>query len=124
MPTPMSFASISLSILALFLIFQHIEVRGVARLTDVMLLHSLAHGTVGLSAIGTVAILALVGELENFREVVANLFNLHVEGAKALDAWSVDDVTSARYLVHFREGGGVHALFVGSGDNPCAGFNV
>ena len=124
MPTPMSFASVSLSILALFLIFQHIEVRGVARLTDIMLLHRLAHGAVGLSAMGTVAILALVGVVENFREIVANLFHLHVEGTKALDAWSVDDVTSARYFVHFREGCGVHALVVGSGDNPCAGFDV
>ena len=120
----MSFASISLSILALLFIFQHIEVGGVARLTDIMLLHRLAHGTVGLSAMGTVAILALVGVVENLWEVVANLFNLHVEGTKALDAWSIDDVTSARDLVHFREGGGVHALVVGSGDNPCAGFNV
>lgn len=124
MPTPMSFASISLSILALLFIFQHIEVRGVARLTDIMLLHSFTHGTAWLCAMGAIAILALMGELENLWEVMAYLLHLHVEGTKTFDAWSIDDVTSARYLVHFREGGGVHTLVVGSGDDPCAGFNV
>ena len=103
---------VPLPIFALFFILQHIEVGSIAALTDVMLLHSFTHGTVGFCAMSAVAILALVGETEDFREVVSYLLYLHVEGTKALDTWSVDDVASAWNLVHLREGRGMHTLVV------------
>ena len=96
----MGFASISLPILALLLILQHVEVGGVAALADVVLLHCLTHSAAWLCAMGAVAILALVREVEDLWEVVAYLLHLHVEGAKTLDAWSVYDVAPAWHLVH------------------------
>ena len=115
---------ISLSILALLFIFQHIEVGGIATLADVVLLHSFTHGTSWLCAMGAVAIFTLVGELENLWKVVAYFLHLHVEGTKALDAWSVDDVASIWHFVHLRESGGVHTFVVRSGDDTCASLDV
>ena len=81
---------IRLPIFLFVLVFQHAEVGGIAALADEVLLHGFEHGTAWLVGVGAVAILAMGRGVEDLGEVVADLLYLHVEGAKALDAWSID----------------------------------
>ena len=89
-----------------------------------MFLDSAAHGTARLVTVGAVAVAASGRRLEYLREVVADFFRFHVEGAEAFDARSVDKVAPAFESEHLGEGGGVHALVVGGGyfARPCRGF--
>ena len=61
-----------------------------------MVFKSLEYGTARLVGMGTVGETAVLGETEDFLEVTRQLLWLHVEGAKALDAWGVDDVRCKR----------------------------
>ena len=49
------------------------------------------HSTAWLMGVGAVAEAALLGELEDFLEIAGEFLALHIKGAEALDAWSVDE---------------------------------
>ena len=106
--------SISCPILPFLLVFEHAEIRLVARFANVVLFDSLAHSTARFVAMGTIAIAAFGRDLENFREVVANFLFFHVEGTETFDAWSVDEVAASFESEHLGESGGVHTFVVGS----------
>jgi len=104
-----------------------------------MVLEGLEHGTARFVGVGAVREAAVLGEMEDLLEIAGNLLGLHVEGAEALDAWSVDDIRGKRRVesgrrsvqrgrrkvergkrivkrYHFGEGGGVHAHVMGIGE--------
>lgn len=116
--------SISCPILPFLFIFEHAEIRLVARFANVVLFDSLTHSTARFVAMGTIAIAAFGRGLENFREVVANFLFFHVEGTETFDAWSIDEVAASFEGEHLGEGGGVHAFVVGGGYLARAGCGV
>ena len=86
-----------------------------------MVLEGLEHSTARFVGVGAVREAAVLGEMEDILEIAGNLLGLHVEGAKALDAWSVDDIRGKRKVErgkrnHLGEGGGVHAHVMGIGE--------
>ena len=89
-----------------------------------MFLDGTAHGATGLVTVRAVAVAAVGRGTEDFGEVMAYLFLLHVEGTEAFDARRVDEVASAFEGEHLGEGGGVHAFVVGGGYLARAGCGV
>jgi hypothetical protein len=83
---------ISFAIFVFVLIFKHGEVGLVATLRNVMVLDGLQNGTARLMGMGAIRKTAILGEMEDFLEVAGQLLTLHIEGTKALDSWSVDEV--------------------------------
>ena len=65
---------------------------------------------------GTVAIAAVGGETEDFREIVSDLLFFHVESAESLDARGIDEVSVFSDGKHLGERGGMHAFVVIGGD--------
>ena len=63
-----------------------------------MVFDSAEYGTAGFVGVGAVGEAALLGELKDFAEVAGELFALHVEGAKALDAGRIDEPTGCSLL--------------------------
>ena len=105
------------AVFVFFFIFEHGEIGVITAFGNVVTLHSLANGAMGFVGVGAVVEPAIGRESEDFLEVVADLFLLHVEGAEAFDARGVDDVAkSPDYFVHLGEGGGVLARVVGIAD--------
>ena len=98
---------VSLAILGLVLVVEHGEVALVAGKGDAMLVDGSQDGTAGLVGVGAVAKAAVGPDLEYLAEVVADLGLLHVISAEALDARSVNDVTSGGEVEELAEGGGV-----------------
>ena len=82
---------VGFAIFVFVLVVEHGEVRLVTALGDVVVFYGLQDGTAGFVCVCAVGKAALTGELENFAEIAGKLFTLHVEGAKALDAWGVDE---------------------------------
>ena len=105
-----------------FLIFQHIQVRGVAGFADVMMFHCFTYSTSRFMAVGTVIIAAVGGNFEYFRKVMSYFFFFHIECSEAFDARSVDDIAVTRYREHLGESSGVHTFVVVGGD--FTGFDV
>ncbi len=56
-----------------------------------MVFHRLYDGTPRLVRMCAIAESAFGGGFEYLAEIMANLLWLHVKGAEALDAWSVDE---------------------------------
>ena len=110
------FILIGWTVLVFFFIFKHGEIGIVATLGYVVTFHCLAHSAVGLVGVGAVVETTVGRDAENLLEVMADLLLLHVEGTKAFDAWSIDDVSLIASLIHFGKGGGVLAGFVGIAD--------
>ena len=100
------------AVLALVFVFEYVQVGQVARLADEVLLHRFPYGAARFVHMGTVAILALCGVLEDFLEVVSHFLLTHVERAEALDARGVDEISFLANLEHLGEGRRVHALVV------------
>ena len=82
-----------LAILPFLLIIEHREVRLIAALSDVMILHSLQHGTARFMGMGTIGETAVFREAEDILEITGNLFGLHVKRAKALNSRRVDEIS-------------------------------
>ena len=111
--------SVGFPVFTLFLVFQHAEVGGVARLADAVLLHGFQHGAARFVPVRAVAVAAIGRSFKYLREVMSDFFPLHVEGAEALDARCVDEVAAGVvHGIHLGEGGGVHALVVSLRDFP------
>ena len=87
-----------------------------------MVLDSLQDSAARLMGVGAVGEAAVLGEVEDFLEVAGQFLALHVEGAKALNARSVDEIAtpSPGEVNHLREGGGVLARLMGLADVGCA----
>ena len=107
---------IGFAIFVFVLVVQHREVRLVATLCDIVAFDGFQYGTARLVSVGAVRETTLLGEFKNLLEIAGQLLTLHIEGAKALDAWGVDEPgwgldrgvdgeTVDRY--HLREGGTV-----------------
>jgi hypothetical protein len=84
---------IGFAVFVFVLVVEHREVRLIAALGDVVVFDGLQDGTAWFVGVGTVGEAALLGKLEDFLEIAGQLFALHIEGAKALDTWGVDEVT-------------------------------
>ena len=106
-----------LPIFALGAVAQHGEVRLVAAGGDTPVQCRFIDRTAGFPRVGTVAVAAVLRNVEDFAEIVPHLFFLHVNSAESLDARGVNNPTAVlRQGVHFREGGRVGAFVVGVGD--------
>ena len=73
------------------LVFKHTEVAVVAALCDIMVFERFENSTTRFVGVGAVTEAAVLREMKDFLEVAADLLRLHVEGAEALDAGSVDE---------------------------------
>ena len=69
---------------------------------------------------GAVVEAALPSGLEDFAEIMGNLFRFHIEGTEAFDARNVDDASPFRQVVEGGKRGGVHTCAVGFGNFSCA----
>ena len=84
------------SVFSLLLIIEHREVRLIATHSNVMLLKGLEHSATRLMGMGAVRETAVLREMEDILEIAGNLLRLHIERAKALDAWSVDEIRRSK----------------------------
>ena len=94
------------------LVFQHVEIRGIAAFADEVFLYGAAYGAARLMGVRAIVVFAVCRNLENFAEVVCHFFFLEVECAESFDARGVDDVTAAWQAEHLAECRGVHARVV------------
>ena len=62
--------------------------------------------------VGAIRELAILRELEYLLEIAGKLFLLDIEGTKALDARSINEIATLWQLQHLAEGGGVHTAIV------------
>lgn len=99
-------------VLPLFFVFEHIQIRGIARLADVVLFYCFAHSAARFVAVCAVVVLAVGRCFKYFFEVVTHLFFLHIERAEAFDARCVDDVAVALDREHLRESSGMHSFIM------------
>ena len=82
--------SICFAVFVFILVVEHREIRLVTTLCDVVVLYRLQYGTSWFVSVRAVREAALLGKFKDFLEIARQLLAFHVEGAKALDAWSVD----------------------------------
>ena len=75
-------------------------------------LYGFQYGTTRFVAMRTVVEFTFRGETENIGKIVGNLGPLHLNGSKALDARSVDQVASLGQGDHCGEGRGVHPFIM------------
>ena len=100
-------------ILSIILIFKHAEVALVTALSDVMFLKRLQHGTTRFVGMGAVGEPAILREVEDLLEIAREFLALHIEGAEALDARSIDQPSPTLQRDHLREGRGVLSRVMG-----------
>ena len=108
----LKFFLLALSILSFFFIFEHREVALVAAGRDIVVFHSLEHSTTRLVSVSAVVEAAMLREMEYLFEIARYLFRLHIEGAEAFYARSVDDIATTWQQEHFAECCGVHTRIV------------
>ena len=82
---------IGLAVFVFVLVVEHREIALITALGDVVVFDGFEHSTAWLMGVGAVAEAALLGELEDFLEIAGQFLAFHIEGAKAFDAWSVDE---------------------------------
>ena len=82
---------ISGTVFALGFVFEHGEVGLVAGFGDVMVFEGFEDSTAGFVGMGAVGETAVFGETEDLLEITCQFFGLHVEGAEAFDARSIDE---------------------------------
>ena len=82
---------VSLTILALVLIIKHRQVRLVSAFGYIMVFERLEHSTSRFVGVGAVRETAVLREMEYLLEVAGQFLWLHIERAKAFDAWGVDE---------------------------------
>ena len=68
----------------------------VAALGNVMVVKGFPDGTAWLVGVGTIGETAVLGEMENLLEIACQFLRLHIEGAEALDARSINDIRGER----------------------------
>ena len=85
---------IGFAIFVFVLVVKHGEVRLVAALGDIVVFDGFEYSTSGFMGMSAVGETTLLRELENLLEIARQLFTFHIEGAKTLDAWGVDEPTS------------------------------
>ena len=90
----LKFFLLALSILSFFFIFEHREVALVTAGRDIVVFHSLEHCTTRLVSVSAVVEAAMLREMEYLFEIARYLFRLHIEGAKAFYARSIDDIAT------------------------------
>jgi len=98
------------------LVFEDGEVGLVAAFGDFVIFQGFENGAAGLVCVCAVAETAVLTKTEYLTEIMRDFGALKIEGAKATDAGSVDDVgpsPRSPYFEHLGEGGGVEALVVG-----------
>src|SRR5574344_1086460 len=81
-----------------------------------MFFYSFEDGTTGLVAMGAIAKAAIGRELEYFGKVMTYFFYFHIEGAKAFDARSIDNVATVGNGKHLRESSGMGTFVVRVGN--------
>ena len=83
---------IGLAVFVFVLVVEHGEVGLVAALGNVVVFDGLQDGTAWFVGMGTIREATLLGELEDFLEIAGQFLAFHIEGAKAFDAWSIDEI--------------------------------
>ena len=82
---------VGLAVFVFVLVVEHREITLVTALGDVVVFDGFENGAARFVGVGAVGEAALLGELEDFAEIAGQLLTLHVEGAKTLDAWRIDE---------------------------------
>ena len=103
-------------VFSFLLVFQHVEVRAIAWLADIMFFYSFPYGAAWFLTVSAVAITAVCREFEYLWEIVPYLFLFHIECAKTFDSRCIDNISVSRNGKHFREGGGVHTFIMIDGN--------
>lgn len=96
-----------MSVFLLVFVVEHGQITLVAGESDAVVLDGREDCTAGFVGVGAVAVTAVAANLEYFAEIVADFGTLDVEGAKALNARSVDDAATSGEVEELAEGGGV-----------------
>ncbi len=89
-----------------------------------MLLDGIQHCTARFVCVRAIAKATVAGNLKYFPEIMADLRAFHVEGAKTLDARSVDDAASTWQVEKLAESGGVLSRVVCRANLGCTGLCI
>ena len=101
------------SVFTFILVFKHAQVRLVSRWGKLSFFKRLKHSATRFMGVGTVAVPAILRQLEELYKLVRNLLRFHVECTESFDTRCVYNVAARNELEHFGVCGCVHTRIMG-----------